>query len=234
MSLTAMRGHVSRSGCRLPMHLPNCVGNDITVESDVTAVSDPPTAKHSELVTEMWLDTAFMNQLHRIAGRWLNQKSSALPTQDVVSDVLGDLLSGDFAPVTGCNADARAAVRREVRRRAKAVRNGYRTIYLDEAPPEAWIDRATDPDPEDEHFDETLLPAIVELAKDDLPVRQLLDFYEERVLLSGTIPHRRDVLQLGMKKWIYDRARARLLEYAERALTARSEASAGEPGDSDA
>lgn len=217
------------------MHLPNYGGLDITEESEVATVPDAPTknhsepsnpaaAKRSELITALWLDRTFMRELHRIAGASLGQKPSNLPTRELVDDVLVDFLSGDVIPAADGSTDLRAAVRREVRRRATAIRDDHRTIYLDDAPPAARLDRSDDPEPRDERLNEELLPAILEMAKDNLPVRRLLDIYELHVLLADTVPCRRDVLRLGMTTWAYDRARARLLEYAEAAVAARREA----------
>jgi hypothetical protein len=186
-----------------------------------SATLEPLPEKDLELIRELLAsvvrDREAMLGLQRIAERYARLPRDSYLARELVADVIYDVTVGDAK----CDAAQPMSrqLERHVQRRAARLRESDssrrprrpRFVPLDEAPgdtlvidahPLSFLDESQDIDPAD------WVARIRVYATGDDGVQQLLAFYDQSIF------SRRDVLEMGMKEWVYRAAREKLLGYA--------------------
>jgi hypothetical protein len=178
----------------------------------------------SAALTAILDDDKAMSRLYRTAEMYARVPGDSTTVRELVWDVVGDVLLGEMS----CDLarDLYPQLEDVVRRRANRMRRDAQRaafIPLDEAPSDAL---AIDAGPHGTEVDEDSAPKSAELvarireyARDDDAVLQLLEHYQQGLVL------RREVLGTGMTQWAYRAARKRLAAYA--AMAANVARSAG-------
>ena len=188
---------------------------------DIAPCELPGLAAQAEPLAGLLRDDDAMQRLYRVAERGARWPRGSLRVREIVTDVIEDMAIGD----TVCDPERPLVpqVRDEVRRRAKRERRGaprVSFIELGDAPASALIADADQHsgsrDAPDVPDAAALVRSIREQARGDVPVLQLLAFYERGIVA------RRDVLRAGMKPWVYRAARERLTAYAAIAVAGAS------------
>lgn len=170
-------------------------------------------------LTALLDDDKAISRLYRTAEMCTPVPGYSTTARELVWDVVGGVFLGDVPCDLG--RDLLPQLEDAVRRRANRVRRDAQRaafIPLDEAPADAL---AIDGEPHGTEVDEDSAPEAAELvarireyAREDDAVLQLLEHYEQGLVL------RREVLGTGMTQWAYRAARERLAAYAAMAVTA--------------